>query len=85
MWIFPPRKIQSKLLTILQKAPKRPLILYLLMHHAELPVEYNILQRLSIKQKAFYGSDLFLKPVKSKTSFKSYTGPSATVFLLPSV
>ena len=83
MWVFPPRKIQSRLLIRIQSARKRPAILYLLMHHAELPAEYQILKGMSVKHIRYTGNGMYLRPQRNKQSFKSYNGPEASIFLLP--
>ena len=83
MWIFPPRKIQSRLLICLQNQRKRPAILYLLMHHAEVPAEYQLLKEMSVRHIRYSGDGIYLRPHRKKESFKSYNGPEASIFLLP--
>ena len=83
IWLFPPRKLQSRLLMSLNRLKKRPAILFLLMHHAEVPAEYHLLKRLSLKTVRYAGDGIFLRPFKNKSSFKPYTGPGASIFLIP--
>ena len=83
MWVFPPRKIQSRLLIRIQQEQKRPAILYLLMHHAEIPAEYQLLKQMSVRHIRYSGDGIFLRRHRKKESFKPYNSPEASIFLLP--